>query len=183
MRPFRWTPLRRRFVEEFVVDLDGKHAAIRAGFAMRGAHVEGSRLLKVPEVQEAIVALKAERSKRTGINADWLLRRLADEAEADLGDLYGDDGALKPIKDWPPIWRKGLVAGVDVEEIRSGGAAVGIIRKVKLADRGKRLELIGRHIDVQAFRDRMDIVADVAFTDTRTREQILADRAAVKDEC
>ena len=120
---------------------------------------------------------KVARSERTTVDADWLLSRLADEADADLADLYDDAGALRPVKDWPTIWRKGLVAGMDVEEVCEAGAVVGIIRKVKLSDRVKRLELIGKHVDVSAFKDQVEHSGEVALKNM-TSEAIRAEIAA-----
>lgn len=152
------TPKQQRFVEEYLIDLNAARAYRAAGY--RGSDnvcaVEGHRLLSNPKVGKAIAALKAARSERTKIDADWLLSRLAAEATADINDLYDEHGAIKPVKDWPPIWRQGLVAGLEVEEVKAGGKVVAAIRKVKLSDRVKRLELIGRHIDVGAFKDRVE---------------------------
>jgi phage terminase small subunit len=146
------TPKQQRFVEEYLVDLNATQAAIRAGYAPGSADVEGCRLLGNAKVSDAIAALKRERSEKTGIDAAWLLKRLADEVLADVNDLYTEDGRVKPVKDWPLIWRQGLVAGLEVEAI---GEGVGHLTKVKLSDRIKRLELIGKHIDVQAFREQI----------------------------
>ncbi|WEK42966.1 MAG: terminase small subunit [Candidatus Sphingomonas colombiensis] len=150
------TPKQQRFVEEYLVDLNATQAAIRAGYSADTAYSIGNENLSKPEIAEAITAAKAERSKQTGIDAAWLLTRLADEADADLSDLYDEAGALKPVKDWPLIWRKGLVGGVKaIEERDENGDIIGMIREVKLSDRVKRLELIGKHIDVQAFREQV----------------------------
>lgn len=143
------------FVVEFMVDLNAVQAAIRAGYSVKYANHHASELAQLPHVAAAIAAEMEERSKRTKINADWLLTRLAAEADADVADLYEVDGALRPVKDWPLIWRTGLVAGLDVEEMRVEGVAIGTIRKIKLSDRVKRLELIGKHVDVQAFREQV----------------------------
>jgi phage terminase small subunit len=151
------TPLRQRFVEEYLVDLNGTDAAIRAGYSAKSAKAQASQLLAVPEVQAAVSAAQASRSARTKIDADWVLNRLAEEADADAADLYDEAGALKPIKDWPLIWRKGLIVGMDVEEIREDGVVVGIVRKPRFSDRTKRIELIGKHVGVQAFREQLGI--------------------------
>lgn len=150
------TPKQKRFVEEYLVDLNGTQAAIRAGYSARTAESQASRLLRNVKVLDAVAAAQAERSERTAIDAEWVLRRLAMEAEADLGDLYDAEGTLKPIAQWPLIWRQGLVAGIDVEEIRVEGVTIGNVRKLKLSDRVKRLELIGKHVDVNAFKENLD---------------------------
>lgn len=158
------TPKQERFVSEYLLDLNATQAAIRAGYSERTANEQGARLLAKASVAAAIAEAKAARSERTKIDADWLLRRLADEAEADVADLYNDDGSLKPVKDWPPIWRKGLVAGLDVEEVTIEGSVVGIIRKLKLSDRTKRLELIGKHVGVQAFKEQVEHTGAMSIT-------------------
>jgi phage terminase small subunit len=108
-----------------------------------------------------VAAAQSARSERTRIDADWLLARLAAEAQADVNDLYNEDGRIKPVKDWPLIWRQGLVAGLEVETI---GEGAGHLTKVKLSDRIKRLELIGKHIDVQAFKDKIEHTGAVMLT-------------------
>src|SRR4051812_256790 len=111
------TAKQQRFVQEFLLDLNATQAAIRTGYSKRSAQEQGSQMLAHPEISAAIDAAKIKRSERTEIDADWILRRLVDEAEADLSDLYTDAGDLKPIEEWPKIWRQGLVAGVKIEAL------------------------------------------------------------------
>lgn len=152
------TPKQRAFVDEYLKDLNATQAAIRAGYSSRNASRIASELLDKTHVAHAINDALAARSERTRIDADWVLKRLAAEAEADMADLYNEEtGALKPIHEWPEIWRQGLVAGVEVEELFDGAGSdrvhIGRVRKVRLDSRIKRLELIGKHIGVQAFKD------------------------------
>ncbi|KMS59145.1 terminase [Novosphingobium barchaimii LL02] len=146
----------RRFAAEYLVDLNATQAAIRAGYSAKTAKQQGQRLLTNVDVQRAVTAGQSARSERTQVNSDWVLQRLALEADADLADLYDAEGTLKKVHDWPLIWRQGLVAGVDVEELRVEGVVIGSVRKVKLSDRIKRVELIGKHIDVQAFKEKIE---------------------------
>lgn len=143
-----------RFCIEYLIDSSATEAAIRAGYSPRTAKSQGARLLTNATVIARVRELQAERSERTKVDADWLLIRLAQEAEADISDLYNTDNTLKPMKEWPKIWRQGLVSGLDVAQIGDG---VGEIIKIKLSDRIKRLELIGRHIDVGAFKDTVEV--------------------------
>ena len=123
------------------------------------------------KVQAKLSELQEARSKRTQIDADWVLQRLGQEVEADLADLYDEEGALKPVHEWPLIWRQGLVAGIDVveefETVDGQKERVGVVRKVKLSDRIKRVELIGKHIDVQAFRDQIQQTGEINLTVTQ----------------
>lgn len=146
------------FVEQYLIDLNATQAAIRAGYSQKTAEQIGYQSLQRPQIQAAIKAATAARSKRTQIDADWVLRRLAMEIEADLAELYDEKGALKPISDWPMIWRQGLVAGVETvqefEEVDGRKVPIGLVHKVKLSDRIRRLELIGKHIAVGAFAEK-----------------------------
>ena len=151
------TPLQERFCQEYIKDLNATQAAGRAGSKAEKLDQAGYEFLRNPEVQAEIARLKAERSKRTQIDADWLLKRLAAEAEADVADLYDENGNLLPVKDWPSIWRKGLVQGIDIEVLQNAeGEGGAIVKKLRVSDRVKRLELIGKHISVQAFQENVN---------------------------
>lgn len=58
------------FCEEYLIDLNATQAAIRAGYSPDSAGSIGFELLKKPEIRARIDQAMAERSKRTGINAD-----------------------------------------------------------------------------------------------------------------
>jgi len=162
------TAKQKLFCHEYLIDLNATQAAIRAGYSEKTAYSIGNENLKKPEIAEYVAKCKQKRSERTQIDADWLLKRLADEAEADVADLYNKAGGLKPVHEWPEIWRKGLVAGLDVhqEYTYEDGNKVpdGFIMKVKLSDRIKRLELIGKHVNIQAFKDKIEHSGIIGIT-------------------
>jgi phage terminase small subunit len=154
------TPRQRLFAQEYLKDLNATQAAIRAGYSAKTANEQGARLIAKVSVRSQIERAQQERSERTRIDADWVLRRLASEAEADIADLYDDDGNLLPIKKWPQAFRRGLVVSVDTVQDRDGAGddARGVqVRRVRLQDRSKTIELIGKHVGVQAFRDRLGV--------------------------
>jgi len=150
-----------RFVAEYLIDLNATQAAIRAGYSEKTAAEQASRLLTNVKVSEAVQAAMKARSERTEIDADWVLKRLARDATADLADLYDESGTLRPVKEWPLVWRTGLVAGVETIQERSGSDPDGnptfaTVRKLKLLDRTKLVELIGKHVDVGAFKEKVE---------------------------
>ena len=155
------SPKNRQFIAEYLVDLNATKAALRAGYSEKTAYSQGQRLLKNAEIAAAIVKALEERAERTRIDADWVLRRLSEEMEADVADLYDEAGKVKPIREWPKIWRQGLVAGIEsfperIGEDEDGNPVYSTGYKLKLASRDKRLEMLGKHVYVNAFREKVD---------------------------
>lgn len=154
-----------RYCEEYVKNPDDQTAcAIAAGYSPDTAVNQASRLMADQRIKDRIAHLRQARSRRTKIDADTVLLKLSEMIEADVGDILDENGNIKPIKQWPAVWRKS-VSGFDVMEMDEGAA---VLKKVKLLDKVKILELIGRHVDVSAFRDKVEV--DVNFS--------LADRLA-----
>lgn len=81
------TDKRRRFVEEYLVDLNATQAAVRSGYSERTANEQGARLLANASVAEAIAAAQAKRSVRTQITADRALEEVWAIATADAREL------------------------------------------------------------------------------------------------
>lgn len=142
------------FAREYIVDLNATQAAIRAGYSAKTAQVQSSRLLSNVMVQERIAELKGERCEEVGIDAAYVLRRLVEIDQMDVLDILLPNGELKPIKDWPKTWRTTL-SGIDVTEM--AGDVPGFLKKIKWPDKVKNLELLGKHIDVQAFKEKTEI--------------------------
>jgi phage terminase small subunit len=80
-------PKQDAFCGEYLVDLNGAAAAIRAGYAESGARQEAHRLLANPAIQERIAALQAERAARTAVTADKVLAEAGRIAFAKLTDV------------------------------------------------------------------------------------------------
>jgi phage terminase small subunit len=93
------TRRQQRFVEEYLRDLNGTQAAIRAGYSPKTAEVQSSENLRIPKVQDALAQAMAARSQRTQILVDDVLREIALLAYSDITDfVIGDDGevSLRP---------------------------------------------------------------------------------------
>lgn len=75
------TAKQKAFVQEYLVDLNATQAAIRAGYSAKTAGSIGQRLLTKVEIQAELAAAMAAREERTEITADYVLRRLKEEAE------------------------------------------------------------------------------------------------------
>ena len=78
------TKKQKRFVEEYLIDLNATQAAIRAGYSPATAKEIGCENLTKPNISEAIAKAMAERSRRTGVNQDRVLQELAKIAFAKI---------------------------------------------------------------------------------------------------
>ncbi|EAA8256864.1 terminase small subunit [Salmonella enterica] len=139
------------FAREYLKDLNATQAAIRAGYSEKTANEQASRLLANVNVQSFVAELKATRIEQTGIDAAYVLRRLVEIDQMDVLDILLSNGELKPIKDWPKTWRTTL-SGIDVTE--TAGDTPGLLKKIKWPDKVKNLELLGKHVTVQAFKEQ-----------------------------
>ncbi|EKL8565177.1 terminase small subunit [Pseudomonas aeruginosa] len=147
------TKKQRLFVDEYLIDLNATQAAIRAGYSTRRATEIGYQLLQRPEVAQAIQAAMAERSKRTEVEADYVIRRLREIDEMDVLDILEDDGSFRSIRDWPKAWRQ-FLSGIEVAELFEGRGddrrIAGVLRKVKWPDKLRNLELLSRHVGTES---------------------------------
>jgi len=157
-----------RFCQEYIKAPDNQTAAAKAA-EYKNPAVSASRLMKDPDIQARIAELMKHRNKRTKIGADYVLKRLVEIDQMDVLDILSDDGGLKPISEWPKVWRISLSA-MDINRIRMAGkdgdeSIESTLQKVKWPDKVKNLELIGKHVDVQAFKDRVELNVNVTLAD------------------
>ncbi len=161
------TPKQQMFVKEYLIDLNATQAAIRAGYSAKTAYAAGERLLRHVEVSEALAEAQGERVAKVGIDAEYVLNRLVEIDQMDVLDIMDEKMAIKPVSEWPKVWRQYL-SGFDLAEMFEGTgddrAMVGILKKIKWPDKTKNLELLGKHINVQAFKDRVEQTGNVAIT-------------------
>ena len=137
------------FCREYIKDFNGTQAAARAGYSERTSNEQSSRLLAKANIQARIAELQSERTERVQIDADYVLRRLHEIDQLDVADILTDAGDFLPIKQWPKAWRISLSA-IDIQIISSGDNEV-ITKKVKWPDKTRNLELLGKHVGVNAF--------------------------------
>ena len=75
------TPKQVEFVAQYLVDLNGKQAAIRAGYSAKTAEVQASKLLSNPKVAAEVARQKHIRSERVNITQEMVLEGLLKEAQ------------------------------------------------------------------------------------------------------
>ena len=154
------TPKQKRFIEEYLCDLNATQAAIRAGYSKRRASELGYQLLQKTTVQKAISKAQVERSGRTQITQDQVLQELAKIGFANMADYMRVGSNGDPCLDFSALTRDQAAALVEVtvEDFVDGrGEDARDVRKVKfkLADKRAALVDIGKHLGM--FVDRHEI--------------------------
>ncbi|WGD29877.1 terminase small subunit [Ancylobacter sp. WKF20] len=151
------TAKQQRFAEEYLVDLNATQAARRAGYSPNTAADIGRQLIRKTPVAVRIQAAMAERSARTEITQDRVLKEVARLAFLDIRKAFNADGTMKPLHEMDDDTAAAL-AGLDAIEQREDGALVGTIKKLKLSDKKGALELLMRHMGM--LNDKMRVQGD-----------------------
>ena len=151
---------RDRFCQEYIVDLNGKKAAIRAGYSPRSAEVTASRLLSQDKVRARITELQAERAERTEISADRVVAELAKLGFSNMLDYLRVDAHGDPVLDLSDLTRDQAAAikewTIETYTDGHGEEALGVKRvKFKLEDKLGALTTLGRHLGI--FNDRLEV--------------------------
>ena len=128
------TKKQKRFVEEYLIDLNITQAAIRAGYSPKTAYSIGSENLKKPEIRACIEKAMAERSKRTGINQDRIIMELAKIGLLNPKDLVDFDEAT--VKEEAAEEDLAAIASVRVKRFPTKDGE-GIEREIKMHDKSK----------------------------------------------
>lgn len=143
----------QRFVEEYLVDLNASAAARRAGYSAKTASQIGERLLRNVEVQKAIQAAQAARSKRTEVTQDMVLAELAKIAFSDQRQVMAwGPGGVK-LRDSAELTADEAAAVAEVSE--TVGATGGGSLKLKTHDKVGALKLLGEHLGM--FRQKVEV--------------------------
>lgn len=113
-------------------------------------------------VHAFVESVKAQAAESTQINAEYVLKRLKEIDELDVLDIVSDDmSGFRPLSEWPIQWRRSI-SGIDINTIISSGddkPVEMLVKKIKWPDKTKNLELLGKHVDIQAFKEKVDVSA------------------------
>jgi phage terminase small subunit len=149
---------RERFCREFIIDLNGTQAAIRAGYSKRSAAEQAYDLLRNPQVEARVAELKAAQFRRLHMSADEVLLELARIGRSDLRKVFDANGNLKPLHELDDD-TAAAIASVEVTEKRQNVRKlkdpdegedqlvneVESIRKIRAWDKTKALDILAKH--------------------------------------
>lgn len=142
----------QQFVDEYLIDLNATQAAIRAGYSVNSARDIGCENLTKPNIQEAVAKAMAERSKRTGISQDRIVLELAKLAFVNPNDLIDpEDASIRAGASEDDL---ACIQSVKVKTM-DGDKGTSTEREIKLNDKMKALELLGKHLGM--WNDKIDL--------------------------
>ena len=134
------TPRQRRFVGEYLIDLNSTQAAIRAGYSKRRASSTAWDLLhKRQGVAEAVREAMLAREKRTLITADRVLEQFARIAFADIRQLAETDKKGLEVKSLAALSDDLAAAVVELSASDKG-------MRLRLQNRIEALNALARHL-------------------------------------
>lgn len=139
------TNKQKAFVDEYIIDLNATQAAIRAGYSEKTANVIAAQILAKLSIQEEIAKAIAERSKRTQVNADWVLKNLQEIFHRCMQNI--------------PVIEKGVNTGVYKFEPAAATRAVELIGKhlgmfVDKVDHSGGLDVVIKHVPHEEGEDK-----------------------------
>jgi phage terminase small subunit len=140
----------KRFVDEYLIDLNATQAAIRAGYSPKTAQEQSSRLLSNVMIQALIQERRLEAQKRNEITLDRVIQEMAKVAFSDLRKVLGPEGVLLDPSEWDDD-TAGAIASLEVVAVPSGKDAEGNttierVHKIKVWDKMAALDKLGKHL-------------------------------------
>tara|TARA_R110001606_G_scaffold30344_1_gene93794 strand:- start:37595 stop:38209 length:615 start_codon:yes stop_codon:yes gene_type:complete len=149
------TPKQRRFVDEYLIDLNATQAAIRAKYSKKSARQIGEENLSKPDIQAAIAVRMKQREKRTEITQDMVLKELARIGFSDIRKIVkwgeteirvadGEDGEMMPFHGLALFGSDQVddETAAAISEVSEGREGL----KVKLHDKKGALVEIAKHL-------------------------------------
>lgn len=151
-----------RFVSEYLIDLNGKQAAIRAGYAAKTAEVQASRLLTLPKVAAAVAEGQAKRLDSADLSAVRVLEEIRRLAFADVRLLFDERGNLRPIHTLNAE-QSACIASLEVikKNAEAGDGKIDTIHKLRVWDKTKSLEMLAKHFAL--LTEQIQHTGDVTF--------------------
>lgn len=133
------TARQQKWIEEYMVDLNATQACLRAGYSKKSIKQQGTENLANPSLMAEVNKLKEARSKKTGITAEYVLNAAAKLHTRCMGE-------------------EAIIDSDGLTDIDEGGK----VKKYPFnaAGAGKAIELMGKHVNVQAWKEKIEVSAD-----------------------
>ncbi len=183
-KDIKLTSKQAMFCKEYLIDLNGTQAAIRAGYSEHTATVIASENLLKPYIQDFIAKIAKDRNERVKVSADRVLKEYMKLAFSDLSDFFDENGNFKDIHD---IDKEAIAAlsGIDVEQLFEGRGDqrehIGSLAKIKTYDKLRALEALSKHVGLFA-ADNAQSKSEVIVNLPVSAEEIAQAKAGLDEE-
>lgn len=157
------SPKRRRFVDEYLVDLNATQAAIRAGYSQKTARSQGQRLLTNVDVAAAISEGRNRLSERTQVTQEMVIEELRRIAFLDIRSLFTWDEeracyvASRELTEAEAAAVSGVKAKTTSYTTDDGVTETRIELELKTYDKLRALENLGKYLGM--FTERVDVTS------------------------
>ena len=155
------TPAQKRFADEYLIDLNATRAYKAAYPSCKKdetASAAGSRMLGNVKVKEYIDIKQKALEEKSGVTQQRIIEELAKIAFADIRKAYDKNGNLRPIQDLDDDTAGAIIGLESFEEYEGRGddrEYIGDTKKVKMADKIRAAELLGKHLGM--FKEKIEI--------------------------
>lgn len=150
--------------------MNGRQAAIRAGYSEKTANEQASRLLTKVNIKKFIKTLQAKTDTKLDVSRERVLNELAKIAFFDIRKIYTENDALKAVKDFDDE-SAAVVAGIETDDILEGRGddkrSVGTTKKVKLHNKIAALERISKMMGYDAPQEH-DVKGQIIWKEEKT---------------
>lgn len=143
---------RKRFADEYLVDLNATQAAIRAGYSEKTAKSQGQRLLTFVDVAEYIAARQKKIADKLEVTVERIVSEYARLAFSDTSRVmeWGPDGVrLRPSSELSEDDRR-AVAEVSETTSETGGSL-----RLKMHDKKGALDSLAKHLGM--FKEQLSL--------------------------
>lgn len=153
------TAKQKQFCEEYLIDLNGSQAAIRAGYSKKTSCAIAEENLRKPAIKTYVQELKAKRSERTTVTADMVIAELAKIGFHNVQDFVNGGNNVLELKHIDSN-KTAAVAGVKTKLKEDGSVET----EIKFHDKVAALEKLGRHLGIfEKDNDQRKIELPAAF--------------------
>lgn len=128
---FKLRRKRQRFVDEYLIDLNGTQAAIRAGYSEKSARAVASELLTKPDIKEAVNRRMAEIEERTLITQDRIMldiEAVKQDAMRASSDALGNRAMVNHMAALKAAELQGKHIGMFVQKVELTGKDGGAVQ-------------------------------------------------------
>jgi phage terminase small subunit len=139
-------PKQRRFVAEYLIDLNATQAAIRAGYSKKTAEQQGYQLLQKTSVAQAVTAGKSKQLETAELTAARVLEEIRRLAFIDMRGFFDANGNMKSVSELTPEQGSALASlEVIIKNAEAGDGVTDRVHKFKVWDKTRSLEMLAKH--------------------------------------